>query len=235
MLNLTQIRKSYQIGPVSIEILKGIDLQVSEGDLLSIVGTSGSGKTTLMNIIGLLGRPDSGDYFIAGREASKLKDNDLSVLRNQQIGFVFQSFHLLPQMTALENVLLPLVYRGTSPSQMKKRAMDALARVGMEDRTEHRPDQLSGGQKQRVAIARALIGEPSLLLADEPTGALDSDTARAVLNLLKELNSKHRTTVLIITHDENIANECQRKILLDDGNITEVKPSESTSSLSMTD
>ena len=178
MLRLAGIRRSYRVGPVETEILRGVDLEVEAGEWVSVMGPSGSGKTTLMNIVGLLDRPTSGACLLGGRDVSGLRDDELSALRNRHIGFVFQSFHLLAQLTALENVCLPLVYRGAGRPEMRRRAREVLERVGMADRAGHRPDQLSGGQKQRVAIARALVGEPALLLADEPTGALDTDTAR---------------------------------------------------------
>ena len=223
MLQLTDIRRSFQVGPVSMEVLRGVDLEVKSGDLLSIMGQSGSGKTTLMNIIGLLDQPTSGQCVIGGRDASRLRDDELSALRNRHVGFVFQSFHLLPRMTALENVCLPLVYRGIGRSELRRRAGEMLTRVGMGERLDHRPGQLSGGQKQRVAIARALVGEPALLLADEPTGALDPDTAREVMALLKELNDEQGITILIITHDPAVANQCRRQTRLVEGRLAERK------------
>ena len=221
MLRLTDIRRSYWIGPVTTEVLRGVDLEVDAGDLMSIMGPSGSGKTTLMNIIGLLDRPTSGACVLDGRDVSGLRDDELSALRNRHIGFVFQSFHLLPQLTALENVCLPLVYRGAGRPEMRRRAQEILERVGMADRTSHRPDQLSGGQKQRVAIARALVGEPALLLADEPTGALDIDTAGEVMALLQRLNEERGITILIITHDPSVADQCARRTRIRDGRLFE--------------
>ena len=221
MLRLTDIRRSYRVGPVTAEVLRGVDLEVRAGDLMSIMGPSGSGKTTLMNIIGLLDRPTSGACVVDGRDISGLRDDELSALRNRHIGFVFQSFHLLPRLTALENVCLPLVYRGTGRPEMRRRAEEVLERVGMADRTGHRPDQLSGGQKQRVAIARALAGEPALLLADEPTGALDSDTAGEVMALLRRLNEERNVTILIITHDPSVAVQCARQTRIRDGRLFE--------------
>ncbi len=221
MLRLTDIRRSYRVGPVTTEVLRGVDLEVDAGDLMSIMGPSGSGKTTLMNIIGLLDRPTSGACVLDGRDVSGLRDNELSALRNRHIGFVFQSFHLLPQLTALENVCLPLVYRGAGRLEMRRRAQEILERVGMADRTGHRPDQLSGGQKQRVAIARALVGKPALLLADEPTGALDIDTAREVMALLRRLNEERGITILIITHDPSVADQCARRTRIRDGRLFE--------------
>ena len=221
MLKLTDLRRSYRVGPVATEVLRGVDLEVDAGDLMSIMGPSGSGKTTLMNIIGLLDRPTSGACLLDGRDVSGLRDDELSALRNRHIGFVFQSFHLLPQLTALENVCLPLVYRGAGRPEMRRRAQEILERVGMADRTGHRPDQLSGGQKQRVAIARALVGEPALLLADEPTGALDTDTADEVMALLRRLNEERGITILIITHDPSVADRCMRQTRIRDGRLFE--------------
>ena len=223
MLQLTDIRRDYRIGPVTTEILRGVDLAAGAGDLVSIMGPSGSGKTTLMNIIGLLDRPTSGRYMLDGRDVSKLADDELSTLRNAHIGFVFQSFQLLPHLTAVENVSLPLVYRGASRVEMRRRALAVLERVGMEERTGHRPDQLSGGQKQRVAIARALVGEPAVVLADEPTGALDAATAREVMALLAGLNAERKVTILIITHDPGVARQCARQVRIRDGRLIERK------------
>ena len=221
MLRLVDIRRSFRLGPVTTEVLCGVDLEVGTGDLMSIMGPSGSGKTTLMNILGLLDRPTSGTCTLDGHDVSGLGDDALSALRNRHIGFVFQSFHLLPRLTALENVCLPLVYRGGRRTETARRALAMLERVGMSDRTHHRPDQLSGGQKQRVAIARALVGEPALLLADEPTGALDADTARDIMALLLELNTWQGVTILIITHDPLIARQCQRQVRIRDGKLLE--------------
>ena len=223
MLQLIDIRRDYRIGPVTTEILRGVDLAVGAGDLVSIMGPSGSGKTTLMNIIGLLDRPTSGRYMLDGRDVSKLADDDLAMLRNAHIGFVFQSFQLLPHLTAVENVSLPLVYRGASRVEMRRRALAVLERVGMGERTGHRPDQLSGGQKQRVAIARALVGEPAVVLADEPTGALDAATAREVMALLAGLNAERKVTILIITHDPGVARQCARQVRIRDGRLIERK------------
>ena len=221
MLRLAGVRRSFRVGPVTTEVLRGIDLEVRAGDLVSVVGASGSGKTTLMNIVGLLDRPSSGSCVLDGRDVSGLGDDALSNLRNERIGFVFQAFHLLPRLTALENVCLPLVYRGVAHAAAAGRAGAMLERVGMGARARHRPDQLSGGQKQRVAIARALIGEPALLLADEPTGALDGDTAREVMSLLLRLNGERGVTVMIITHDAAIASQCARRLRIRDGRLLE--------------
>ena len=217
MLRLVDIEKSFKLGTVTVEVLRDIDLEVAAGDLLSIMGPSGSGKSTLMNIIGLLGKPTAGSYFLSGRDVSSMNDRELSAFRNAHIGFVFQSFNLLDRLTALENVALPLVYRGLGPGEIGRRAQAMLEKVGMEDRIRHKPDQLSGGQKQRVAIARALVGEPSVVLADEPTGALDSETADEVMDLLIRLNRREGITILIVTHDPEISTRCTRQTLIRDG------------------
>ena len=221
MLHLIDICRSYRIGPITTEVLRGVDLEVAAGDLMSVMGPSGSGKTTLMNIIGLLDRPTSGTCILNGRDVSGLKDDELSILRNEHIGFVFQSFHLLPRLTAIENVCLPLVYRGARRPEARRRAQAVLARVGMGDWAHYQPDQLSGGQKQRVAIARALVGEPALLLADEPTGALDVGTAQDVMTLLLQLNAEQEVTILIITHDLQVARQCARQVRICDGRLVE--------------
>ena len=221
MLRLVDIEKSYRLGTLSVEVLRGVNLEVAEGDLLSIMGASGSGKSTLLNIIGLLGKPTTGSYFINGRDVLSMNDHTLSSFRNANIGFVFQSFNLLDRLTALENVGVPLVYRGLGRGSIRRRARTMLEQVGMGDRLDHRPDQLSGGQKQRVAIARALVGEPSVVLADEPTGALDADTANEVIDLLIQLNVEERITILIITHDAAIARRCTRQATIGDGLLCE--------------
>lgn len=221
MLELADIRKGYRLGPVEIEVLKGIRLRVEAGDLMSIMGPSGSGKSTLMHILGLLGRPTAGSYRIGGRDVSTMNDRELSAFRNTHIGFVFQSFNLLGHLTALENAALPLVYRGIGGREVRRRAGEILERVGMIDRLNHRPAQLSGGQKQRVAIARALVGTPSAVLADEPTGALDSETADEVMRLLNRLNREERVAVVIITHDPVISMQCPRRALIRDGMLFE--------------
>ena len=221
MLRLVDVHKSYRIGPATRQVLQGVQFEVNAGDMVSIMGPSGSGKTTLMNIIGLLDRPSAGACFLNGRDVSGLNDDELSTLRNEHIGFVFQSFHLLPQLTAMENVCLPLVYQGVERAEMAQRAQSVLTRVGMADWAEHRPDQLSGGQKQRVAVARALAGGPALLLADEPTGALDVDTAVEVMTLLLRLNTEQGVTILIITHDSQVARQCARQVRIHNGRLLE--------------
>ena len=221
MLQLVDIDKSFKLGTLTVEALRGVSLDVAAGDLISIMGPSGSGKSTLMNIIGLLGTPTTGSYYLDGREVSSMKDRELSAFRNANIGFVFQSFNLLDHLTALENVAVPLVYRGLRRGEMRRRARAILERVGMGERLGHKPDQLSGGQKQRVAIARALVGEPAVVLADEPTGALDSDTADDVMQLLIRLNWEERNTIVIITHDPLIAQQCTRQAQIRDGVLLE--------------
>ena len=225
MLSMSDVRKRYKIGPVSTEVLRGVNLDVHLGDLLSIMGASGSGKSTLMNIMGLLDRPSTGSCRIGGIEVAALADDQLSDIRNRGIGFVFQSFFLLPRLTAWENVALPLTYRGLARPDLRERAERMLAKVAMDSMAEHRPTQLSGGQQQRVAIARALIGEPTILLADEPTGALDPDTGREIMQLFIQLNREDRVTVVIITHDRNVARQCGRNTQLIDGTIQEATPS----------
>ena len=221
MLELADIRKTYRLGPVEVEVLKDVRLDVAAGDFLSIMGPSGSGKSTLMNILGLLGRPTGGSYRVSGREVSAMNDRELSSFRNAHIGFVFQSFNLLGHLTAEENVALPLVYRGLGRRETRRRAQAILGKVGMEDRLNYKPDQLSGGQKQRVAIARALVGEPSVVLADEPTGALDSNTADDVMRLLTQLNREDGIAIVIITHDPVISLQCRRRALIRDGAVVE--------------
>ena len=221
MMELARVRKSFQLGPVEVPVLKRVDLTVGAGDLLSIMGPSGSGKSTLMNILGLLGRASAGAYRLDGHDVSTMNDNALSDLRNAKIGFVFQSFNLLPRLSAQENVALPLTYRGWRRASAQARALDILDKVAMAEHAHQRPDQLSGGQKQRVAIARALVGEPAVVLADEPTGALDADTADEVMKLLLRLNARERITVLIITHDQAISRRCRRRVRISDGALVE--------------
>ncbi|CAM2931358.1 ABC transporter ATP-binding protein [Legionella anisa] len=216
LMVLTDIVKTYHLEGVSSTILKEVSLTVYEGDLLAIVGASGSGKSTLMNILGLLDKADAGTYLLKNRNVAALTDDEAAELRNQNIGFVFQQFNLLPRFTAMQNVALPLIYRGIGPAETKERVLVALERVGMHQYAHHRPTQLSGGQQQRVAIARALVTEPQVILADEPTGALDSRTGNEVMNLFLSLHAQGRS-IIMITHDEQIAALCQRKITLVDG------------------
>lgn len=217
LIRMDQIRKSYQMGPVEVSVLKGVDLEINHKDLLAVVGTSGCGKSTLMNILGFLDIPDSGFYYLEGRETSSLSDNELSAIRNEKIGFVFQQFNLLSRLTAIDNVCLPLVYRGMREKDRLERARETLDLVGMDDRRNHRPSELSGGQQQRVAIARALSGNPAIVLADEPTGALDIKVGQDIMDLFLELNSKNHITMIIITHDPGIAAQCKRKVNMRDG------------------
>lgn len=217
MLKLTDIRKTYKIGPVDVEVLKGIDLEVKEGERLSIMGTSGCGKSTLMNIIGMLDKPTSGTHILEGREVSNLSDNEISSIRNNKIGFVFQAFYLLPRLTAIENVGVPLIYRGMKKNEIRRRSYEILKKVGMDERAQHKPNELSGGQQQRVAIARALAGKPSIILADEPTGALDTRVGKDIMRIFADLNAEEGITVIIITHDPKIAGQCKRSVRMQDG------------------
>lgn len=216
LMILTDIIKTYHLEGISTTILKEVSLTVYEGDLLAIVGASGSGKSTLMNIMGLLDKADSGTYLLKNRNVAALTDDESADLRNQNIGFVFQQFNLLPRFSAMQNVALPLIYRGMDGGAIKERVLTALERVGMHQYAQHRPTQLSGGQQQRVAIARALVTEPQVILADEPTGALDSRTGHEVMNLFLTLHAQGRS-IIMITHDEQIAMQCQRRITLVDG------------------
>ncbi|MDF2867584.1 MAG: yknY [Gammaproteobacteria bacterium] len=217
LIELNNIKKIYPLGEYELIVLKGIEANIESGELVAIIGASGSGKSSLLNIIGLLDRPTSGHYHLQGKEVSTLPDKELARLRNQMIGFVFQSFFLLPRLTALQNVGLPLLYRGTKSAESKQRSLAMLERVGMTNWAQHKPSQLSGGQQQRVAIARALIGNPKIILADEPTGALDSKTGQDVMELFKILNKDDGVTIIIVTHDPKIAAQCQRVIHIQDG------------------
>jgi putative ABC transport system ATP-binding protein len=218
MIEAKHLIKEYHLGGQTVHALDDVSLHIDAGELVAIRGPSGSGKSTLMNIIGCLDRPDSGEYWLAGEEVAQLSKNRLAEIRNQRIGFVFQTFHLLPRMSALENVELPLQYAARADA--RDRAIEALRTVGLEDRMHHEPNQLSGGQRQRVAIARAVVTDPAILLADEPTGALDSRTGEEILSLFKELNSQGRT-IIIVTHDLAVARHCRREIYLRDGKIAE--------------
>ena len=216
ILLLTDITKIYQMGEVEVRALKGVSLRVDAGEMVAIMGASGSGKSTMLNVVGTLDRPSSGSYVLDGEPVDTLAEEQLSSLRNRKIGFVFQSFNLLPRDSALENVELPMVYASVRPAERRERAMRALTRVGLGDRVDHLPNQLSGGQQQRVSIARALVNEPVLLLADEPTGALDSDTTKQVMELFVELH-KQGMTVVIVTHDPGIAKYAERVVHFKDG------------------
>ena len=221
VIDLKNIVKKFYVGkPNELEILHGISLQVQRGEFVSVVGQSGSGKSTLMNMLGCLDTPTSGAYFLEGRDVSRLRDDELSEIRNVQIGFIFQGFNLIPGLDALENVELPLLYRGIGKSQRRQLAMDALRRVGLAERLHHRPAEMSGGQQQRVAIARAIAAHPPLLLADEPTGNLDTRSGREVMDILWDLHAEGRT-IILITHDEGIASSAQRIVRIQDGKVLE--------------
>ena len=218
MIELRDISKNYRMGNVDINALMGVTLSVRQGELIAIMGPSGSGKSTLMNVLGCLDRPTSGSFLFESREISAMTDDELAHVRNAKIGFVFQSFNLLPRFTALKNVEMPLIYSGVPARQRTQRAIPVMAQVGLQDRMDHKPTELSGGQQQRVAIARALVNNPPLLLADEPTGNLDSRSGAEILNLLVALNQKG-VTIMIVTHDHDVAALCKRIINLKDGQI----------------
>ena len=223
MLKLEHIEKAYQQGKNTIPVLHDITFHVAHGEFVAIMGPSGSGKSTLMNLIGLLDTPTSGSYFFDGTEVSRCSENMLSQIRNEKIGFVFQNFNLLPRQSALENAALPLLYAGVKPKVRRERAREALEKVGLADRVSFLPTQLSGGQKQRVAIARAMINHPKLLLADEPTGALDYQTGKQILTLLQEMARKQETTVIIVTHNASLAPIADRVIRMHDAKIKSVE------------
>ncbi|MBK8283788.1 MAG: ABC transporter ATP-binding protein [Ahniella sp.] len=220
MIELSNIVKRYMMGEEEILALNGVDLHVGRNEYVALTGPSGSGKSTLMNLIGCLDTPSEGRYVLNGRDTSTMNDNELARVRNQEIGFVFQSFHLLPRMTVLQNVMQPLVYRGVPSAERVRLATEALRQVGLGDRLGHRPNQLSGGQRQRVAVARALVGKPSILLADEPTGNLDSKTSAEIMALFDELHRQGQT-VVVVTHEPGIAAHCQRTIRVSDGRIVQ--------------
>ena len=218
LIEMHGIRKSYYIGrPNELEILHGIDLTVYPGEFVAIVGESGSGKSTLMNIIGVLDKPTAGEYALDGVNIHDAKDNQLADIRNRKIGFVFQTYNLIGRQSALKNVELPMLYAGVPGGERTRRAKEWLERVGMGERMKHQPNELSGGQKQRVAIARAMVNEPALILADEPTGALDSQTSRTVMDLFHEMHNTYHKTSVLITHNPELADECERVLTLRDG------------------
>ena len=218
LVKLSKVNKVYQTGEVSFQALKNINLEIRKGDFLAVIGASGSGKSTLMNLIGLLDHPTSGSFELEGQNTSHLKEDSLAQIRNKKIGFVFQSFNLLSRTTALDNVALPLIYAGVSQTERKERAKKALEQVGLLDKLQSKPNQLSGGQQQRVAIARALVNDPEIILADEPTGNLDSKSGVEVMKIFDRLN-KEGKTVIMITHEENIAKHAKRQIRIKDGEI----------------
>ena len=218
MITLSGIEKNYQMGDQTVHALRGVDLHIARNEFVAFIGASGSGKSTMMNIVGCLDKPSAGTYQLNGRDVATMDSDELALVRNAEIGFIFQSFHLLPRATALDNVAQPLIYRGIGLKERKRMAAEALAHVGLGERMHHRPNELSGGQRQRVAIARALVGKPAILLADEPTGNLDSSTSAEILALIKDLH-RNGQTVVIVTHEPEIAEQCHRVIRLHDGRV----------------
>lgn len=219
MIEANELRKTYQVGEVQVHALDGLDVRIEKGAYIALMGPSGSGKSTLMNVLGCLDTPTSGEYVINGNDVSSLSDDELAEIRNKEIGFVFQTFNLLPRYTALENVALPMIYAGVPKVERLQRAERVLKKVGLCDRMDHRPNELSGGQRQRVAVARALVMNPSIILADEPTGNLDSVTSDGIMELFSEIN-KDGNTVIVVTHEEDIAAHAERVIRLKDGKIS---------------
>jgi putative ABC transport system ATP-binding protein len=218
LIRLEDITRVFSVGGEEVRALRGVSFGISRGEWVAIIGQSGSGKTTMMNILGCLDTPTSGRYFLNGKDVSRMSDDELAIIRNKEIGFIFQTFQLLPRETALSNVELPLVYRGTGARERREKARAALEKVGLGHRTHHKPNELSGGQRQRVAIARALVSEPSMLLADEPTGNLDSATGEEIVRLFEELHKAGHTLVLV-THEPKLAARCPRAVRLSDGNV----------------
>ena len=216
LIKITNIKRDFVLGDEIVYVLKGIDLEINKGEYVALMGPSGSGKSTLMNLLGCLDTPTSGNYILNGKDVSKMRDDELAEIRNKEIGFVFQTFNLLPRTTALDNVALPMIYAGYSKSERRERATEVLKQVNLSDRMDHQPNQLSGGQRQRVAIARALVNNPSIILADEPTGNLDSKTSEEIMKLLAEIHDNGNTIVLV-THEEEIAEHAKRIIRLRDG------------------
>ncbi len=219
IIEITNLCKSFWLGDEELKVLKNINLTVNKGEFIAIVGASGSGKSTLMNIIGALDRPTSGEYILAGQDISSLKDKELSAIRNRKIGFVFQTFNLIARTNAIKNVALPMLYAGLPGKVANEKAKQLLAQVDMADRMYHNPNELSGGQKQRVAIARSMANNPDIILADEPTGALDSATGRMIMDLFHHLHKTQGKTIVLITHSPELASECERIITLKDGEI----------------
>lgn len=220
VIETRDLKKIYKMGEIEVRALDGVDIKIERGSIVSIMGPSGSGKSTLMNLLGCLDRPSSGDYILDGVQVSKMNDDQLAAARNQMVGFVFQSFNLLTRQTALANVELPLRYAGITKNR-KQKSVDALNAVGLGDRVTHRPTELSGGQQQRVAIARALINDPAIIMADEPTGNLDSKSGKEIMDLILSLNRTRKTTIIIVTHDQNVAQQTQRIIHLSDGKVVD--------------
>lgn len=216
IIKVSGLKRDFALGSGWIQVLKGIDLHIEKGEYVALMGPSGSGKSTLMNILGCLDTPTSGEYILNGKDVSKMNDNELAEIRNKEIGFVFQTFNLLPRTTALDNVALPMVYAGKNKTERTQRASEVLTQVGLEDRMDHQPNQLSGGQRQRVAVARALVNTPSIILADEPTGNLDTKTSIEIMGLFDEIHAQGNT-VILVTHEEDIAEHAHRIIRLRDG------------------
>lgn len=219
MINLSDIHKTYQMGDVLVAALQGVSFSIDKGDFVAIMGPSGSGKSTVMNLIGCLDTPTSGSYILDGVAVDQLSSNDLALVRGQKLGFIFQQYNLLPRQSALRNVEMPMIYRGVAGAERQRRAMAALNLVGMGQRVDHRPNELSGGQQQRVAIARALAGSPSVILADEPTGALDSKTSIEIMELLRRLNREQGITVVLVTHEHDVAAYAARVLTMRDGQL----------------
>jgi len=221
LTEMIDIKKDYFLGETVVHALRGVDLMIEKGEFVAIWGPSGSGKTTLLNLIGAIDQPTSGQFYIEGQEVKRLSDNKRTELRNRSIGFIFQGFNLIPVLSALENVMLPLEIRGASSSEARDRALSRLDEVALSDFVRHRPDKMSGGQQQRVAIARALVTNPSLVIADEPTANLDTDTSKKIIGLMRDLNEKEKTTFVFSTHDQRLLGQVERLIRLEDGKIVD--------------